>query len=557
MAADDAQGRSRESAPRPSVALKFLNRWPLRRLAGPVSRLRRWWLRRPLRPLVATADDLTLIDDGEDVRLARLQGGLTRRRARQLNLRLAADLLESAGVEYFAVPDEQRRHALLAVESESWERFVSAVAVSGELGLHVVIETEDVAGAVQRSVFPASSDVAGRAMARQDAIDLFEFRVASDSGLRFGRGDACRIERWHRTESGTLEAPSRNQRAAAIDSDRLTPTTVEVYGEQWPSVEPLTRRHVFEFNEPIDAVYLWVDGQDEAWLRRRQEVTEELTGVVTKDSIDPSRFRDNGELRYSLRSVLRHCDWIRNIILVTDSQVPAWLDTSHPRIRMVDHQELFGDSGALPTFNSHAITSRLHHIEGLSEQYLIFNDDVFVGHDVGPSTFFLSNGQTRFFLSRSTLPQQTSYGTAHEAARQNTIELIERDFGVTVTRNFFHTPVPQSKSLLFDLEQRYPHAFHGNWSHQLRSPEDVQINSWMHHYMGYLLRKTLPSSIPYDYFSLDEKNFRSRLENLLASRRSAAFCINDSSSALQQNIDFLPGWLQRYFPIAAPWEKNT
>nr|WP_284289061.1 hypothetical protein [Angustibacter aerolatus] len=44
-------------------------------------------------------------------------------------------------------------------------------------------------------------------------------------------------------------------------------------------------------------------------------------------------------LRYSLRSLEAYADWIRTVYLVTDDQVPDWLDTTNPRVRVVSHRE--------------------------------------------------------------------------------------------------------------------------------------------------------------------------------------------------------------------------
>jgi hypothetical protein len=41
------------------------------------------------------------------------------------------------------------------------------------------------------------------------------------------------------------------------------------------------------------------------------------------------------ELRYSLRSVEKHAPWVRNIFIVTNGQIPYWLNLAHPRIRQV------------------------------------------------------------------------------------------------------------------------------------------------------------------------------------------------------------------------------
>ena len=55
------------------------------------------------------------------------------------------------------------------------------------------------------------------------------------------------------------------------------------------------------------------------------------------------------------------------------------LVADHSCIRVVPHSEIFPDTGDLPTFNSHAIEACLHRIPDLSENFLYFNDDVFLG----------------------------------------------------------------------------------------------------------------------------------------------------------------------------------
>ena len=56
------------------------------------------------------------------------------------------------------------------------------------------------------------------------------------------------------------------------------------------------------------------------------------------DDISASRFEDNEEMRYSLRSVYRHAPWVRHIFIVTNGQIPSWLNLDSPRITLVTHQ---------------------------------------------------------------------------------------------------------------------------------------------------------------------------------------------------------------------------
>lgn len=56
-----------------------------------------------------------------------------------------------------------------------------------------------------------------------------------------------------------------------------------------------------------------------------------------------SRFEDNEELRYSLRSVERHAPWVRHIFIVTNGQIPSWLNLDNPRVTVVSHQVATSD----------------------------------------------------------------------------------------------------------------------------------------------------------------------------------------------------------------------
>ncbi|XP_044918170.1 N-acetylglucosamine-1-phosphotransferase subunits alpha/beta isoform X2 [Felis catus] len=56
------------------------------------------------------------------------------------------------------------------------------------------------------------------------------------------------------------------------------------------------------------------------------------------EDVSASRFEDNEELRYSLRSIERHAPWVRNIFIVTNGQIPSWLNLDNPRVTIVTHQ---------------------------------------------------------------------------------------------------------------------------------------------------------------------------------------------------------------------------
>ena len=117
------------------------------------------------------------------------------------------------------------------------------------------------------------------------------------------------------------------------------------------------------------------------------------------EGIGSNRFADNEELKYSLRSVEKFAPWIRRIFIVTNGQIPNWLNLNHPRITLVTHNEIFLNSTHLPTFSSPAIESHIHRIHGLSKKFIYMNDDVFFGMLVWPDDFYTHSKGHKVFLS--------------------------------------------------------------------------------------------------------------------------------------------------------------
>lgn len=131
--------------------------------------------------------------------------------------------------------------------------------------------------------------------------------------------------------------------------------------------------------DPIDVVYTWVNGSDPIWLAQKKEWqstvkaqsnqslqnysssiannTLNLTSVMNESHVvhntsidssiplnisetsDDNRYRDSDELRYSIRSLYKYAPWIRRIYLVTDNQIPNWLDLkTQKHLVLISHE---------------------------------------------------------------------------------------------------------------------------------------------------------------------------------------------------------------------------
>lgn len=117
------------------------------------------------------------------------------------------------------------------------------------------------------------------------------------------------------------------------------------------------------------------------------------------EDVSASRFEDNEELRYSLRSIEKHAPWVRHIFIVTNGQIPSWLNLDNPRVSVVTHQDIFQNQTHLPTFSSPAIETHIHRIPGLSQKFIYLNDDVMFGKDVWPDDFYSHSKGQKVYLT--------------------------------------------------------------------------------------------------------------------------------------------------------------
>lgn len=231
--------------------------------------------------------------------------------------------------------------------------------------------------------------------------------------------------------------------------------------------------------ESIDIVYLWVDGNDPAWRAKRRRAAQGL-GAAQRQNIAPhanveGRFRDNDELRYSLRALETHFPQHGHIYIVTDGQCPGWLRPSK-RLSIIDHRELMPHA-ALPTFDSGNIESYIHRIDGLSERYFYFNDDVFFGAPVRPEDWFWDGGIYTVWSTEAAVSDEPPkvLGSALGNACRRSIQWLDAARAVAAPeqaaahprcpayrhtfRTFAHAPRPMLKSMLFELEDIAPELF--------------------------------------------------------------------------------------------------
>lgn len=309
---------------------------------------------------------------------------------------------------------------------------------------------------------------------------------------------------------------------------------------------------------PIDMVYLWVDGNDPQWQIKRDSLLKDSKREESKNG--RGRFANNDELKYSLRSLFFYAPWIRNIYIVTDKQVPTWLNLKNEKVKIIDHSDILPPE-ALPTFNSRIIEHHIHLIPGLANNFLYANDDMFFNHSVGPEDFFLSDGRPivrwnrrpfrklSLWLKEHILKKKTSN---YNHCIQNSAKLVEKKYGRYIGHKTHHNIDAYCKSDYTKTYETFKNEITPTLYNHFRSDNDIQRNIYSH--VPVILKRAKVR------FVNQKESFRCHIDNERNFRKlekihPLLFCLNDSEYADENDRVRVKKFLERRFPDKSPFEK--
>ena len=90
----------------------------------------------------------------------------------------------------------------------------------------------------------------------------------------------------------------------------------------------------WEWVKNISFVYTWVDGSDLDLSFKKSKYNEGNRDANSRD-------RSAEELRYSIRSLKKYLPWHNGtIFIVTDNQIPKWLNYSNNQIKIINHEKI-------------------------------------------------------------------------------------------------------------------------------------------------------------------------------------------------------------------------
>jgi hypothetical protein len=282
---------------------------------------------------------------------------------------------------------------------------------------------------------------------------------------------------------------------------------------------------------PVDAVYTWVNHRDQRWQQWYSDAIKMIGGQqqLHQTAANPARFCNRNELYYSIRSVRKNAPWVDRIHILTNCALPYEV-SQMPRVNGVMHEDVFPDAGVLPTFNSHAIEANLHRIEGLSEQFIYFNDDVFLSAPVSVSDFFTEDGNPRVFLSNHNIPMSRSRECRPvDHAAINVRELLQRDFGFCPEKKLHHAPFAMCRSVLAEICNRYHEGLLQTMAHRFRDNTDLPLATTLHAYYALATGRASLGKLRCRYIDIGDPLFVLLTHRFSPLRRGKydVFCLNE------------------------------
>lgn len=302
--------------------------------------------------------------------------------------------------------------------------------------------------------------------------------------------------------------------------------------------------------EKIDFVLLWVDGGDEAWLKQKNEYSPVKKDYSAKDN----RFRDWDNLQYWFRAVEMYAPWVNNIYFITWGHLPKWLNTDHPKLKVIKHTD-FIPADYLPTFNSDTIELNLWRIPDLSENFVLFNDDVILLRPTKPDDFF-RNGLPRdemilnaiqpkgekFRISNTILNNMNIINThfkKNAVIKKNPLKLFHPCYGSWLLRTLLlmpwgdflgfrnpHSACSHLKSTFVRLWELEGEKMHASCLNRFRGLND--LSHWLMRYWNMCEGRFVPRSPKFTrYYNLSANN--EAIYRCIRKQQTGVICVNDMS----------------------------
>lgn len=328
-------------------------------------------------------------------------------------------------------------------------------------------------------------------------------------------------------------------------------------------------------NRLTDIVVTWVDGSDEAWINERNTTCPE-------HPIVKRQYREWGLFKYWFRGIELYAPWVNNVYLITWGHLPEFLNVDHPKLKIINHEDYIPDE-YLPTFNSNVIEMNMHRIEELSEQFLYFNDDMYLTQPTEITDFF-ENGLPKdvailnpiapanYNAIASTMLNNIGVINDHFDLKQ----VMKRDrkkwytfkYGKLILLNMMfspwknavglyqqHLPSSMLKSTFDILWDKEYEVMHKTSSNRIRDVK-VDINQWLVKEWQVMEGKFMPRNVNFGkYIMISKLEDVDKFNNALNNSKFKTLCLNDHVESNEDEIiDKVLEIFEKKFPNKSSYE---
>ncbi len=253
-------------------------------------------------------------------------------------------------------------------------------------------------------------------------------------------------------------------------------------------------------NSKIDLVMPWVNGDDPEWqaLKNTYMESEHLQEIGDPDI----RYQSWDNLQFVFRGIEKYMPWVNKVFFITWGHLPNWLNTGYKDLIVVKHTDYIPEK-YLPTFNSNVIEMNYFRIPELSENFILFNDDLFPIAPIAEEYYFQEDlpceeaVETHFALKGEMTPQLlyafinnmlilNRNFDKQEVVKKNWHKWFDPIYGKRVEHNiamkywnnfesfvYPHEAKPIKKSVLKEIWEKEPKALDYASRNRVRTYSDV------------------------------------------------------------------------------------
>lgn len=324
----------------------------------------------------------------------------------------------------------------------------------------------------------------------------------------------------------------------------------------------------------IDIIMPWVDGTDSQWFNEKQKYSPK-----TSEDANINRYRDWGLLKYWFRGIEKFSPWVNRIHFITWGHLPDWMNTENEKLHIVNHKDYIPKE-YLPVFSSHPIELNMHRIEGLSEQFIYFNDDTYLTKEISPESFFIGGlpvdtvaevpliffpGGIDHIIANNIAVINKNF-SKREVIKENRKQWFSLKSPKATLKNLYmsavggfssfdnpHLPLAFLKSTINEIWEKEPEIMKLTSSHKFRSAEDV--NQWLFRYWRFAKGEFVQAKGPEGkFFSIgkDDGAIKSAIEN----QQYKMVCLSDDSveTDFEKEQAFLCDCFEKLFPDKSSFE---